>query len=147
MPAHPIQNPLQTPASQYSQRFGPLPPHFARATQLTGRDRRLLLISGTSSVIGEESIHPGDLRSQLKVTLANIERVVIEANSLDPVAISKQEFRIDQARAYVKRESDCTIVAEAVALALRGLVRLEIVEADLCRSDLLIEIEAKAERV
>ena len=54
-PGCPIENPRQRAAYRYSQRYGPLPPCFARATRIEAveGDGPLLLIGGTSSVVGE----------------------------------------------------------------------------------------------
>lgn len=148
----PLQNPRQIPPSRYSRRYGPLPPHFARATRLKNGTTDLLLISGTSSVIGEESVHPSDIGGQIRETLANIEVILSEARHASvngegeaagdstPVPTSL----VDEARAYVTRAEDVGDVERATCATFPNLTRLEIVDADLCRPELLVEIEATA---
>ena len=64
----------RSPRSDYSSRYGPLPPCFARGTIITHpvSGRRMLLAAGTASIRGEESVHVGDLRSQMRETLENL---------------------------------------------------------------------------
>src|SRR3954447_23005099 len=55
-PGTPVENPQQVPAFRYSKRYGPLPPCFARATQIA-RPAPSLLIAGTAAITGEVSRH------------------------------------------------------------------------------------------
>src|SRR5262249_25234544 len=66
-----VTNPRQVAPYHYSQRFGPLPPCFARATKLTDPPG-LLLVGGTASVRGEDSVHTDDLASQVSETFLNL---------------------------------------------------------------------------
>src|SRR5439155_25770212 len=66
-----VNNPRQVAPYHYSQRFGPLPPCFARAMQLE-RPRGMLLVGGTASVRGEDSVHVDDLSSQLGESFMNL---------------------------------------------------------------------------
>src|SRR6187455_2321525 len=53
-----VENPRQVPAYRYSTRYGPVPPCFARATEVASYGSRTLLVAGTSAVQGEDSTHP-----------------------------------------------------------------------------------------
>ena len=75
-PGTPVENPRQTPAWQYSARYGPLPPCFSRATIVDLAGRRTLLIGGTASVVGEDSRHAGQFDAQLEETLLNLEALI-----------------------------------------------------------------------
>src|SRR6185503_5831087 len=68
----PVENPRQIAPWQYSRRYGPKPPCFARGTVTRLNDRRMLLIGGTASIVGEESRHPGDLTAQVGELLINL---------------------------------------------------------------------------
>lgn len=70
-----IENPRQTNAYCYPSEFGPRGPTVFRA-MLVGD---ALLISGTASIVGSESMHPGDVAAQLEETLRNVGTVVDEA--------------------------------------------------------------------
>ncbi|HEX8170482.1 MAG TPA: Rid family hydrolase [Thermoanaerobaculia bacterium] len=128
-----VENPRQVAAYDYPPRYGPKSPSFSRATVW----RDTVFVSGTSSVVGHESVHAGDVAAQLEETLRNIELVLGRAGArggLDAVVAAKT---------YIRRASDY----EAVARRLEGVFASNLyVEADICRADLLLEIEAVARR-
>ncbi len=80
-PGTPVENPRQTPAWQYSARYGPLPPCFSRATIVDLAGRRTLLIGGTASVVGEDSRHAGQFDAQVEETLLNLEALIRATNA------------------------------------------------------------------
>src|SRR5260221_165545 len=83
----PVESPRQVPAYRYSRRFGPMPPCFARATVVRPRGAApLLMVGGTASIRGEESMHETDLAAQMDETLANLASVVGAAWSEGPAA-------------------------------------------------------------
>jgi enamine deaminase RidA (YjgF/YER057c/UK114 family) len=61
-------------------KYGPMPPSFSRATIAVLGDRRLLLIGGTASIVGEDSTHIGDVSAQLDETLHNLAALVSAAS-------------------------------------------------------------------
>ena len=72
-PGRAVDNPRQVPPHRYSRRFGPLPPCFARATTIhPPGGAPLVLVGGTASIVGEESVHLGDLERQTDETLTNL---------------------------------------------------------------------------
>lgn len=133
-----IENPRQISPIRYSQRWGPLPPCFSRATllpaPLPGDDERCALISGTASIVGEDTMHAGDLARQIEETIANLAALVRE--------LGGAQFR--ELRVYVAREADAAAVAAAFAATYPRLERLEVAVADLCRAELLLEAEGVA---
>jgi chorismate lyase/3-hydroxybenzoate synthase len=139
-----VENPRQTPAWQYSTRYGPLPPCFSRATIVTLRGRRHLLIGGTASVVGEDSRHAGDLHGQLDETLFNIESLVRTANggAGDCEAPLK---RLVDLRVYVTQAAQAGPVGRIVTEQCPRARALDIVVAEVCRRELLVEIEGLAE--
>ena len=76
-PGVPIDNPSQVRPYQYSQRYGQRPPCFARGTLIDGTT---LLVGGTASIVGEESLHGDDLIAQAQQTLANLSSLVMAAD-------------------------------------------------------------------
>jgi chorismate lyase/3-hydroxybenzoate synthase len=141
-PGEAIANPRQVNPHDYSKRFGPLPPCFARAVRVRRLGASdLLMVGGTSSVRGEDSVHVGDLQLQLAETLENLAALSREAfgprdNPLD---------RFKKLRVYHFRKSDVRPLGDAVARAFPLISDIEWVRAELCRSDLLVEIEGLAE--
>jgi chorismate lyase/3-hydroxybenzoate synthase len=138
-----VENPRQVPAYRYSRRYGPRPPCFARATVVTKPDQEsLILVGGTASVRGEASVHIGDLEAQLDETLENLTALLRAATASPSAGV---ELFTD-VRVYYVRASDLAATREMCRRAFVD-ARLEFVRADLCRQDLLLEIEGVANTV
>jgi chorismate lyase/3-hydroxybenzoate synthase len=161
----PLENPRQVPAYSYSQRYGPLPPCFARAT-LTEREpgEHLLLIGGTASIIGEDSQHVRDPRRQSMETFDNLAQLVataatrvhaamvaagadgagdaVEAPALLPAADPLDA--LTDLRVYFVHEEHAPLVRDLVLARFPYARRIEFTRADLCRAELLVEIEGLA---
>ena len=154
-PGTPVENHRQIPAYQYSERYGPKPPCFARATVLAQEDvgrllpglgRRVLLAGGTASIRGECSTHAGDLGAQLQETLLNLAALVEGASggaASEPAKPALDGFR--HLRVYHPRLADRAQIAAVVGAQFGRLETLEYAVCDLCRSELLVEIEGVAE--
>lgn len=127
-----VENPRQIAAYDYPPRYGPRSPSFSRATVADS----MIFVSGTASVVGHETLHAGDIDGQLEETLRNLESIVRTAGG---AALDDYTF----AKIYLRRAADYERVAPRVAAALPRAQRL-FLEADICRSDLLIEIEGVA---
>jgi chorismate lyase/3-hydroxybenzoate synthase len=141
----PVENPRQVPAYRYSRRFGPLPPCFARATVVRPRaGTPLLMVGGTASIRGEESMHVGDLGAQIDETLANLASVVSAASGGRADGRSALA-RYRHLRAYHPRENDRREVETRLRAAFPEIDRLELLSAELCRPELLVEVEGLAE--
>ena len=148
-PGLPVENPRQVPAYQYSRRFGPLPPCFARATLLAAEgDRPVLLVGGTASIVGEDSAHDEDFSRQAQETLLNLASLVASAEGrplpapgtdLRPLLAKYDEIRIYCPRSDVRGE-----IVDLVRANFSAACRVEMVRASLCRAELLIEIEGLA---
>ena len=127
-----VENPRQTPAYRYSDDYGDLPPCFARATRLaTGP----LIVSGTAAVVGEDSMHPGDVEAQSRETFSN----------MDELAGGPEAY--SELRVYIVRDGDAGTVLGLVRGHYPNLTGVELCPADLCRHDLLVEIEGIAGRI
>ncbi len=140
----PIENPRQISAFRYPRRYGPCSPTFSRALLLPFDDLDALFISGTASIVGHESRHPGNASLQTAETLHNIDALVEQANRLARGGgFSSQAL---QFKAYVRHNSD----RDGIAATVHGLLGQDAdvtwLEADVCRSELLVEIEAFATR-
>lgn len=124
-----VENPRQVAAYRYPPEYGPRSPSFSRAT--IWRDR--VFVSGTSSVLGHVTVHPDDVEAQVEETLRNIETVLAKTGrSLENVITAKT---------YIRRAQDYDLVARRLECVLPSNVYLE---ADICRADLLLEIECVA---
>ncbi|CAN5825968.1 hypothetical protein BH11PLA1_BH11PLA1_00810 [soil metagenome] len=144
-----VENPRQVPAIEYSRKFGPRPPCFARGTVAEFGGVRRLVISGTASVRGEDSAHGADLAEQLRETAANLAAVVQAANARGGAVVGRgvgwfAEGEFESLRVYVPRgvEEDAVRAGvERVGPPLRAAEPVEFVRAEVCRAELLVEIE------
>lgn len=137
-PGEPVENPRQTPAFAYSRAHGPRPPCFARATVARLPVGPRLLVSGTASICGEDSVHPGSLSLQLAETFENIDRLARSVRGTDRFDLSG----IESARVYFPRPTDRTLLASSVSARLPVTASVEFFPAWVCRPELLVEIEA-----
>lgn len=139
-PAIAIENPRQVKAYQYPQQYGPRTPSFSRATLAQTGQHFCLLISGTASIVGHETLHDQDIVGQTKETLINLEAVVSEANRVQGEAM----FSLSNAcfRVYVRHAADLQRIRETLHNYFKHEVKAVFVQADICRKELLIEIEA-----
>ena len=111
---------------------------FSRGAWIREPDMTQVQVSGTAA-IGErgKSLFPGDCRAQIFRTLDTIEALVAQAGaSLKDIC---------QATVFLKRGQDLPVYRQAAAE--RGLADLPAVcvVADICRDDLLFEIDATVE--
>src|SRR5258706_7807375 len=137
-PGQAVENPRQIPAFRYSTRYGPLPPCFARATIVNDpRDRNpSLLVAGTASIRGEQSVCPHDLTGQLQETVANLLALLGAADdSRQPALQAFTDLTV-----YYVNPRDAGYVQSAIRDTFTSSVRAHLVQADLCRADLLVEI-------
>jgi chorismate lyase/3-hydroxybenzoate synthase len=149
-----VANPRQIAPHRYSKRFGPKPPCFARATVLPAGPQtpRRIFVGGTASIRGEESIYLGDLARQTQETFDNlahlIRAAVTESASCNGLAAADAiqwlgKFR--NLRIYYVREADRALIEAMVSHTFAPSCAIEYVRANLCRAELLVEIEGLAE--
>lgn len=141
-PGVPIENPRQVSAYRYPRRYGPSSPFFARATAVGPMGGPvMLMISGTASVVGHETRHPGNVSAQCGEIVANLEALLNEgARRMNCPALSRFD-RHSLIRVYLRCADDWPAVRERLQRAwpdawLTGL------HGDICRRELLVEIEA-----
>ena len=138
-----IENPRQTSAYDYPPKFGRHTPLFSRACVLTAATGSNLFVSGTASIVGHESIHPGDVEAQTRETIANIGALLDEANRVTGAA----RFALDRLKlkVYVRRPADRAAIERVLRAATRSAASAVFLQADVCREDLLVEIEAESD--
>jgi chorismate lyase / 3-hydroxybenzoate synthase len=139
----PVENPRQKPAYKYSRRYGPTPPSFSRATIASLNGERRLLVGGTASIVGEDSMHEGDVDAQLEETLRNLEALIGAA--LDDSHAGSPLDRLLDLRVYVARVEDVAAIRSALTARCPRAERIEIAIARVCRPELLVEIEGVAD--
>jgi enamine deaminase RidA (YjgF/YER057c/UK114 family) len=137
-----IENPRQVSAYQYPKDYGQRSPTFSRASvvQLGGND--VFFLSGTASIVGHRTLHVGDVVAQTRETLANITAIIAEANRVAPragFALGDLCYKV-----YVRHEQDVNAIHNELRRSLGQSARMMFLKADICRQDLLMEIEASA---
>ncbi len=129
-----FENPLQVPAWQYPKEYGPKAPCFVRGSVV---EDHTVYLSGTASIVGHASTDQSDLAGQFDTTMENVDKM-LEKMGTDRGNESAQ-FRI-----YVRHESDFPSVLKKWESEVSPDVfsRTCFLKADICRSELLLEIEA-----
>jgi chorismate lyase/3-hydroxybenzoate synthase len=125
-----MTNPFQVEAYLYPTIYGPTPPSFARACL----HKKSFYLSGTASIRGHETLHPENLGEQLAVTLENIFII------LDKASLRNQAKRM-QWKVFLKYPETLSSVKDQIQNLLGN--NLSFVHADICRRNLLIEIEGE----
>jgi len=135
-----IENPRQVSAYEYPQQYGPRSPTFSRATLVRQRDDEVLFVSGTASIVGHESMHLTDVVAQTRETMANIKAVLAEANRL----ASRPEFDLSSLyyKVYVRNPADLEQIRTELTRCVGDTLKAVYLQADVCRQELLLEIEA-----
>jgi hypothetical protein len=144
-PAVPVENPRQISAYNYPNEYGPRSPTFSRAALVYPPGQEILFISGTASIVGHQTVHPGDVIGQCHEVLVNLAAVIAEANRQCRSAaygLTELSYRV-----YLRHADDFAAVRDTLVSVLGASAELVYVEADICRQDLLIEIEAMASHV
>jgi len=134
-----LENPRQCSAWRYPPQYGPQSPTFARACIDSGPEQTLF-VSGTASIVGFETAHAGDVRAQTHETLRNIRAVLGAANR----RLGTERFALDRLnyKVYLRRPGDLDLIERDLRRAIGPRARALFLKADICRPDLLVEIEA-----
>ncbi len=131
----PLENPRQVSAYRYPREYGPASPSFSRA-MLTPAGT--LLVSGTASIVGHGSLHPGDADAQFEETLRN----------LDAVAGASTERGLARGvgapllTVFLRRPVDAQWIARRLRERYGSDAGIVVLDAEICRTELLLEIEA-----
>ena len=135
-----IENPRQVSANLYPPRYGLRSPMFARASLVPNGSGAHLFVSGTASIVGHESLHIGDPERQLEETARNFEALVEAAMRTDVGRPRASRVRLESLKVYLRNPDD-------YARLLPGVRRLFVTDqplvlrADICRRELLVEVE------
>ena len=134
----PIDNRLQIAAHAYSENVlkeaGAVKatPKFERAKSLDSCDGRMLYISGTAAIRGEDSLTDVGVERQYEITMENIRELVSDAD-------------LEILRVYLKHDEDYDVIRTRMERECQGSL-VSFMRSDVCRSELLIEIEGIARR-
>jgi hypothetical protein len=144
-----VKNPVQIDAHQYSKDFlgennssnlkHKTTPKFERAKMIQFDSGLEIFVSGTASIQGQVSQAIDDVFTQTLITLENINKLIIPGNLYlqNKNAISSPSFL----RVYVKKQDFLSDVKRAIETTVYKHVPILFVIADICRPELLVEIE------
>ena len=134
-----IENPRQISAYAYPSQYGPRSPTFSRAVTISDDRHCMLFISGTASIIGHATVHSGDVSAQTREAIANISALLEQVNLSSTRSIQLEDLAY---RIYIRHAQDCPLVRQTIVAVIKGNAHALYVQADICRPDLLVEIEA-----
>ncbi len=135
-----LENPRQVSAFRYPAEYGPDSPTFSRAAIANGLNGNCLFISGTASILGHSTVHVGNVAAQTRESIANIAFLTAEANQLSGTncyGIEALQYKV-----YLRHASELGEIRRELALQLPTSCPITYLHADICRRDLLVEIEA-----
>lgn len=147
----PIKNPKQVDAYNYSEKVlvgdaieharKKTTPKFERAKFVGFGGKGTIYISGTASIQNEVTLGLGDVEVQSKITIENITNL-IAAETLKSVHVSQLPGERDYTfvRIYIKNQQDYQKVKQ-LCDSYYGDIPLHYLIADVCRDNLLLEIE------
>lgn len=147
----PIKSPVQTDAHRYSKEVlahnemilqkKETTPKFERAKAIIMTGSSCIYVSGTAAIKGQDSIKY-NASEQTSITIENIFKLV-SAENLKSNGISNSSSSIFPLnfRVYIKDDKDIEEVKK-VCQSKIGDIETLFVKADICRPELLVEIEA-----
>ena len=146
-----LENPRQVSAFMYPSRYGDVSPAFSRATykqwgdeDVSAKNTEHLYISGTASIIGHETQHAGQAPEQLQETLNNVEALIQHAHETLETSI-KHLHEVSYYKVYLRDVSYLAAaknVLQERVLTGANQPTILFLQGDVCRADLLVEIEA-----
>lgn len=116
-------------------------PKFERGKLLSDPAQKFIYISGTAAIRGEESIPSDDVLLQTRITVENIRHLIGADGKNENLPDSSAKLEV--LRVYLKNEEDTQAVEEEMDKLCPG-VPVAYLCADVCRKELLVEIEGIA---
>ena len=148
---HPVKNPHQIDAHQYSEQVlvggdsaQKTTPKFERAKVVSNNTVNEVFISGTAAILGQESINQQEIADQTYTTIQNINNLISFDNlKTNGVKIGEKSITPSYFRIYVKDSKDIPMVKK-ICNEYIGQVPALYLESDICRDNLVVEIEGLA---
>jgi enamine deaminase RidA (YjgF/YER057c/UK114 family) len=148
-----LSNPNQVNAYEYGQKVlkgtkdsgkeKKQPPQFERALIISFQKSGALYISGTASIVGQVTIGKNDINEQTIVTIENIKKLADTGRISQVIGEDvRYSMKYNLLRVYIKSHKDFGVVRE-ICIKHFPSVPLVLIEADVCRNDLLTEIEGE----
>jgi enamine deaminase RidA (YjgF/YER057c/UK114 family) len=125
-----VPSPMQSPAPSYGS-------SFSRAVELQTPDHRRVYVSGTASIDGDgKTVFLDDAAAQVKQTM-QVVQAILESRDMDWSDVTR-------ALVYFKRPEDAPLFRQYLENHALPRFPAVVVENDICRDNLLFEIEVDA---
>jgi chorismate lyase/3-hydroxybenzoate synthase len=134
LPGSAVENPRQLNAWRYPRQYGPAAPGFARGMRAPTPSAQLY-ISGTAAIVGHASHHAEDASAQLDETLANLDALLAAAGNRTSLGAGSL------LKVYLRRAADEAAVHAGLRARLGKAANLLLLHGDICRRELLLEID------
>ena len=139
-PGIPLENPRQISAYKYPPIYGPKSPSFARATMRRTPTCCQLFVAGTASIVGHATKHHDDPIKQTEEALSNIEAILSRVRSECPELLTA-ELSKGLLKVFVRNQADLHAVRKVLGCQEKGRDPILYVQGEMCRKELLVEIE------
>ncbi len=151
----PIKNPQQVNAYSYSDNklvgrsidgiAQKASPKFERAKFIAINKIGKIYVSGTAAIRGEESVGEQSASDQTIITIENIEQLISKATLSDhKIPVNSHLPKLSHLRVYIKYKKDFSAVKSVCEKYYSSIPILYLI-SDICRDDLLVELEGVAE--
>jgi len=140
-PGTAVENPRQTSAYLYPVDDNHTQPLFSRGLLKTWGQRTHFYVSGTASIVGHETLHIDDVCAQLNESINNIETLVAHANDKHHTQLNAQDDLLYM-KVYIRHREDVEQINQVLAARLSNTTPRALLLGDMCRENLLVEIEA-----
>ena len=132
-----VENPRQVSAFRYPPEYGPRSPSFSRAVRFLAPGEDSLFISGTASILGHRTVHPGDPVAQCRTTLDHLQTLLTRTGAGRLNDIGRRAVW----KVYLRHPADYAAVSQCLREAMDPDSPILYVQGDICRADLRLEIE------
>ncbi|MGI9227650.1 MAG: hypothetical protein ACR2PU_02545 [Gammaproteobacteria bacterium] len=136
-----VENPRQTSAYHYPIVETVKRPLFSRGILKVWGNRTHFYVSGTASIVGHQTLHVDDVCAQLNESINNVETLVAHANDQHQTQLNAQDDLLYM-KVYIRHSKDVAQIKQVLAARLSGTTPRILLLGDMCREDLLVEIEA-----
>ena len=140
-PGTAVENPRQTSAYDYPVEDRYTQPLFSRGLIKTWGPRTHFYVSGTASIVGHETLHVNDVCAQLNEAINNVETLVAHANDKYQIKLNAQDDLLYM-KVYIRHREDVEQIKQVLAARLSSTTPRALLLGDMCRENLLVEIEA-----